>query len=52
MKKFKMNKPPFSRQKAIKTATVSNLIEGYKPSKDKEVLKKVKEYLALLKSIK
>ena len=44
-----MSKPPFSRQKAIKTATVSNQIEGYEPSKDKKVLKKVKEYLSLLK---
>jgi len=44
-----MSKPPYSQQKAIKTATVSNQIEGYKPSKDREVLKKVKEYLSLLK---
>jgi hypothetical protein len=44
-----MSKPPYSQQKAIKTATISNKIEGYKPSNDKEVLKKVKEYLSLLK---
>lgn len=44
-----MNKPPFSHQKAVKSATISNQIEGYQPSKDKEVLKKVKEYLSQLK---
>lgn len=36
-----MNKPPFSYQKAVKTATVSNQIEGCKPSKDKEVFIKI-----------
>ena len=44
-----MSKPPFSHQKAVKTATISNQIEGYQPTKDKKVLKKVKEYLSLLK---
>lgn len=44
-----MSKPPFSHQKAVKTATISNQIEGYKPTKDKKVLKKAKEYLSLLK---
>ena len=44
-----MSKPPFSYKEAVKTATVSNQIEGYKPIKDKEILKKVKEYLTLLK---
>jgi hypothetical protein len=44
-----MSKPPFSHKKAVKTATVSNQIEGYTPTKDKEISKKVKEYLALLK---
>ena len=44
-----MSKPPFSHQKAVKTATISNQIEGYKPSQDKEVLKKVKKYLSVLK---
>ena len=43
-----MSKPPFSHQKAVKTATISNQIKGYKPSKDKEVMKKVKEYLSFL----
>ena len=44
-----MSKPPFSYQKAVKTATISNQIEGYAPVKDKVVLKKVKEYLSLIK---
>lgn len=44
-----MSKPPFSREKALKTASISNQIEGYKPIKDKETLKKVKQYLSLLK---
>ena len=44
-----MSKPPFSHKKAVKTATISNQIEGYEPTKDKEILKKVKEYLSLLK---
>ena len=44
-----MSKPPFSRAKAVKTATISNQIEGYQPSKDKEVIKKVQEYLSQLK---
>ena len=44
-----MNKPSFSHQKAVKSAIISNQIEGYQPSKDKEVLKKVKEYLSQLK---
>jgi len=39
-----MNKPAFSHSKAVKVATISNQIEGYEPVKDKEVLKKVKEY--------
>lgn len=44
-----MSKPPFSNKKAVKTATISNQIEGYQATKDKEILKKVKEYLLLLK---
>jgi hypothetical protein len=44
-----MSKPPFSYQKALKTATVSNQIEGYQPIKDKKTLEKVKKYLSLLK---
>ncbi len=43
-----MSKPPFSHKEAVKTATISNQIEGYQPTKDKEVLKKVKEYLSQL----
>ncbi|MDZ7817606.1 MAG: hypothetical protein U5K55_02860 [Aliarcobacter sp.] len=44
-----MSKTPFSKEKALKSATVSNQIEGYAPVKDKEVLKKVKVYLSLIK---
>ena len=33
-----MSKTPFSKEKALKSATVSNQIEGYAPVKDKEVL--------------
>ena len=44
-----MSKTPFSRAKAVKTATVSNQIEGYQPTKNKEIKKKVQEYLAQLK---
>lgn len=44
-----MSKTPFSKEKALKSAIVSNQIEGYAPVKDKEVLKKVKEYLSLIK---
>ena len=36
-----MSKTQFSKEKALKSATVSNQIEGYAPVKDKEVLKKV-----------
>ena len=43
------SKTPFSKEKALKSATVSNQIEGYAPVKDKEVLKKVKVYLSLIK---
>ncbi len=46
-----MNKPPFSKEKALKSATISNQIEGYVPVKDKKTLKKVKEYLSLIKLI-
>ena len=41
-----MNKPPFSRAKAVKAATVSNQIEGYNPVKDKKVLQRVKAYIS------
>jgi hypothetical protein len=41
-----MNKPPFSRAKAIKTVTISNQIEGYEPVKDKKVLQRVKAYIS------
>ena len=41
-----MSKLPFLH---AKTATVSNQIEGYPPSKDKEVIKKVQEYFSQLK---
>ena len=44
-----MSKTPFSKEKALKSATVSNQIEGYVLVKDKKVLKKVKEYLSLIK---
>ncbi len=44
-----MSKTPFSKEKAVKSAIVSNQIEGYAPVKDKVVLKKVKEYLSLIK---
>jgi len=44
-----MSKTPFSIEKALKSATVSNQIEGYAPVKDKLVLKKVREYLSLIK---
>lgn len=44
-----MNKTPFLKEKALKSATVSNQIEGYSPVKDKEILKKVKVYLSLIK---
>ena len=44
-----MSKTQFSKEKALKSATVSNQIEGYATVKDKEVLKKVKEYLSLIK---
>lgn len=44
-----MSKPPFSHKKAVKIATVSNQIEGYKPTNNKKILKKVKEYLLELK---
>ncbi|MEA1982660.1 MAG: hypothetical protein U9N39_03855 [Campylobacterota bacterium] len=38
-----MNKPPFSRKKADRVATVSNQIEGYEPVQDKTILKKIKK---------
>lgn len=41
-----MNKPPFSRAKAIRVAKISNQIEGYEPVKDKTVLKKVQQYIS------
>jgi len=41
-----MNKPPFSRKKADRVATVSNQIEGYEPVVDKEILKRVKAYIS------
>jgi hypothetical protein len=44
-----MSKPPFSHKEAVKTAIISNQIEGYQPTKDKEVLKKAQEYLSQLK---
>ena len=44
-----MSKTLFSKEKALKSATVSNQIEGYVLVKDKKVLKKVKEYLSLIK---
>ena len=45
---LEMSKPPFSYNKAVKTATISNQIEGYQPTKDKDILK---EYLSLLQII-
>ena len=44
-----MNKTPFLKEKALKSSTVSNQIEGYTPIKDKKVFKKVKEYWSLIK---
>ena len=44
-----MSKTQFSKEKALKSATVSNQIEGYMPVKNKAVLKKVKKYLSLIK---
>jgi len=44
-----MDKPPFSYKEAVKAATISNQIEGYQPTKNKEVLQKVKKYLSQLK---
>lgn len=44
-----MTKTPFSKGKALKSAIVSNQIEGYAPIKDKVILKKVKKYLSLIK---
>ena len=46
-----MNKAPFFKEKALKSATVSNQIEGYVPVKDKKILKKIKENLSLIKLI-
>jgi hypothetical protein len=44
-----MSKISFPKEKAFKAATISNQIEGYTRIKDKVVLKKVKEYLSLIK---
>jgi len=41
-----MNKPPFSREKAVRVAKISNQIEGYEPVKDRTILKKVQEYVS------
>lgn len=46
-----VNKAPFFKEKALKSATVSNQIEGYVPVKDKKILKKIKENLSLIKLI-
>ena len=43
-----MTKTPFSKEKALKSAIVSNQIEGYASIKDKVKLKKVKKYLSLI----
>jgi len=40
-----MNKPPFSRKKAIQAVYVSQMIEGYKPTTDKKVKKQVREII-------
>jgi hypothetical protein len=40
-----MNKPPFSREKAIQAVNVSHMIEGYKPTTDKKVKKQVRKII-------
>ena len=40
-----MKKIPFSYEEAVKTATVSSQIEGYKSTTDKEVLEKANKLL-------
>jgi len=40
-----MNKPPFSREKAIQAVYVSQMIEGYKPTTDKKVKEQVREII-------
>ena len=40
-----MKKTPFSYEEAVRTATVSSQIEGYKPTTDKEVLEKANRLL-------
>jgi hypothetical protein len=40
-----MNKPPFSREKAIQAVNVSQMIEGYKPTTDKKVKKQVRKII-------
>ena len=43
-----MKKILFSHKEAVKAATISSEIEGYKPITDKVLLKKVAEYMKQL----
>jgi len=38
-----MSKPPYSMQKALKTVKTSQLIEGYKPTNDKNIKEQAKK---------
>lgn len=38
-----MSKPPFSIQKALKSVTTSQKIEGYKPTSDKAIKEKAQK---------
>ena len=44
-----MNKLPFSVQQALKAVNTSQMIEGYKPTKNKEIKAQVKKILSSLK---